>query len=226
MEDACESVETPGPRATAPGWIGFLAGAVPILCLVALAAIWPGDEARLTLGPEGRLMAIAALAGALGGALQMARAYAAHRGRGSWNANWVPWYGLRIPAGIGFALVFYFALSAGLYNPNAIASAVNPYGVATLCSLAGLFSAQALEKLEELFETLTGRRDAVLPVAPPPVSNGAASFPIRARDATALVLTSVGPATPTVLAASPPDQGMRSREGALRDGGMPIGGAS
>lgn len=165
----------PDPRAGPQGhrWIGVVAGVAPLLCLAGLVWVWPPApplQSRV-LGDEGSLFMIAALSGALGGALQMARSYAGHLGRGSWDGRWLTWYGLRIPAGVGLALLFYMALRAGLYRGESALGTVNPFGVATLCALAGLFSREALEKLDELFDTLTGRTSqpsATTPSLPPP----------------------------------------------------------
>lgn len=143
-------------------WVGWVAGLVPIVCLFGLIAVWPGTSLPAWVSDEARLFLIAALAGALGGALQMARSYAGHLGGGRWDSRWLPWYGLRIPAGIGIAVVFYVALRAGLYADSASEAAVNPFGLATLCALAGLFSREALEKLNDLFDTLTGRNDEAM----------------------------------------------------------------
>ncbi|WP_347140877.1 hypothetical protein [Paracoccus sp. SSK6] len=148
-------------------WVGWVAGLTPIACLAGLVSVWPTIPPAPNLGPawltdEARMFLVAALAGALGGALQMARSYAGHLGGGNWDGRWLAWYGLRIPAGIGLALLFYMALRAGFYNNANGTAAVNPFGVAVLSALAGLFSREALEKLDELFDTLTGR-----PATPP-----------------------------------------------------------
>jgi len=146
-------------------WVGWVAGLTPLVCLAGLMAVWPvipppqaapGSGWHLT--DDGRMFLVAALSGALGGALQMARSYAGHLGNGNWDGRWLVWYGLRIPAGIGLALLFYMALRAGFYSGDSGAAAVNPFGVAVLSALAGLFSREALEKLDELFDTLTGRK--------------------------------------------------------------------
>ncbi len=158
-------------------WVPFFAGVVPFLCLAGLVTVWPGTDPT-TDWPQGvsrdaRLFLVAGLAGALGGALQMARSYAGHLGLGSWDPRWLPWYALRIPAGVGLALLFYVAVRAGLYT-NAGGADVNPFGIATICALAGLFSREALEKLDELFDTLTGRKKdvaATSPLLPRPTPN-------------------------------------------------------
>lgn len=158
------------PGATTPArswWVGFLAGVMPFVCLAGLIAVWPDASPADGTSLERRLFLIAGLAGALGGSLQMARSYAGHLGRSSWDARWLPWYALRIPAGVGLAVLFYVALRAGFYTNEAKAAGVNPFGVVALCALAGLFSREALEKLDELFDTLTGRKkDSTPPPAP------------------------------------------------------------
>lgn len=169
-------------------WVGWVAGLAPIACLAGLVAVWPTIPPAPNPDPdwltdEARMFLVAALAGALGGALQMARSYAGHLGGGNWDGRWLPWYGLRIPAGIGLALLFYMALRAGFYNNASSTEAVNPFGVAVLSALAGLFSREALEKLDELFDTLTGRQDkppANTPRLPAPVDTAATNAPAPA----------------------------------------------
>lgn len=91
--------------------------------------------------------------------------------------SWVWWLLLRVPLGIGLAVVVYLMLRGGLlllYNTatSLAAEAINPYGVAGLCALVALFSRQALDKLYELFCTLfrtaqePGRRDKLTHAKP------------------------------------------------------------
>jgi hypothetical protein len=48
-------------------------------------------------------------------------------------------------------LLFYLIVRAGLVTSSG-ANAVNPFGVAAIAGLAGLFSKQAVDKLREVFE--------------------------------------------------------------------------
>ena len=63
------------------------------------------------------------------------------------------WYVLRFLIGAALALILYFALRGGLIGTDGTSTDVNPYGVAALSALAGLFSKQATDKLSEVFDT-------------------------------------------------------------------------
>jgi hypothetical protein len=50
--------------------------------------------------------------------------------------------------------LFYVILRAGLISPSTPTTDVSPYGFAAIAALGGLYSAQALEKLKTVFETI------------------------------------------------------------------------
>jgi hypothetical protein len=65
------------------------------------------------------------------------------------------WYVLRIPIGVALAFIVYFAIRGGLLSASALSvSDINPFGLAALAALVGLFSKQATDKLEETFKTM------------------------------------------------------------------------
>jgi hypothetical protein len=65
--------------------------------------------------------------------------------------------------------LFYFVLRGGLIVPSLPSSAgqtnttnlLNPYGIAAISALAGMFSKQATDKLREIFDTLFRTREPV-----------------------------------------------------------------
>ena len=73
---------------------------------------------------------------------------------------------LRTPIGIALALLFYLVLRGGLIAPTLSTTPadptpkshawtlLNPYGLAAIAAMAGMFSKQATDKLSELFDTL------------------------------------------------------------------------
>ena len=68
-------------------------------------------------------------------------------------------YALRPLVGAILGLLLYFAFRAGFANSSADASTasnIDPYGVALVTALAGLFSKQALDKLQTVFGAATG----------------------------------------------------------------------
>lgn len=55
---------------------------------------------------------------------------------------------------MSLALVFYFVIRGGFLTTSGGAKDINPYGIAALAGLVGMFSKQATDKLSEVFGTL------------------------------------------------------------------------
>jgi hypothetical protein len=55
---------------------------------------------------------------------------------------------------MALALVFYFVIRGGFLTTSSGAKDINPYGIAALAGLVGMFSKQATDKLGEVFSTL------------------------------------------------------------------------
>ena len=55
---------------------------------------------------------------------------------------------------MALALVFYFVIRGGFLTTSGGARDINPYGIAALAGLVGMFSKQATDKLGEVFGTL------------------------------------------------------------------------
>src|SRR5262249_53726354 len=70
------------------------------------------------------------------------------------EVSWIWWYLLRVFVGTSLAVLFYFAVRGGFFGADSTAQSVNPYGMAALAGLVGLFSNHATDKLRELFDTL------------------------------------------------------------------------
>ena len=124
--------------------------------------IWPRGDAftptalaggRLLLpaDPDSRLILIAALSALLGSFIHSATSFASYLGNYKLLRAWVGWYVLRPVIGMALGIVFYFILRAGLVTTES-AAAVNAFGVAAVSALAGMFSKQATDKLEEIFD--------------------------------------------------------------------------
>jgi hypothetical protein len=50
--------------------------------------------------------------------------------------------------------LFYVVIRGGLFSPGTYSGDVNPYGIAGLSGLVGMFSKQATDKLSEVFGTM------------------------------------------------------------------------
>jgi len=152
------------------GLVLALAGLGLILLLVSL---WPavqrataenaGDQVvklfgagnGFTISPDTTLLLLVVVVSALGSFVHAATSFATYVGNRRLMRSWVWWYLLRVIIGSALAVLFYFALRGSFMSATSATSsqAVNPYGIAALAGLVGLFSKQAIDKLREVFET-------------------------------------------------------------------------
>lgn len=97
------------------------------------------------------------IAGALGSLVHATTSFVSYVGNRSFRSSWILWYYLRPLVGIGIALIFYFLLRGGLLLVSTVPdvrTGINPFGIAAIVSLAGMFSKQATDKLSEVFDSL------------------------------------------------------------------------
>lgn len=150
--------------------IGVALMLVPVALLVLLFGIWPdqlggagagdpkGYAAVLgtTWNPtlEGRLMLIVVTCGALGSYIHAATSFATYVGNAQLHKTWVWWYLLRPFLGGVLAFVLYAVTRGGLLTQGGGASVLNPFGVAAVAGMTGMFSKQAVDKLQEIFDSL------------------------------------------------------------------------
>lgn len=104
--------------------------------------------------PGTALLLVVIIVGALGSLIQAATSFGDFVGNRRFYSSWCVWYLLRLIVGVLLALLFYFVVRGGFFSGSSQASSVNPYGIAAIAGLAGLFSKQATDKLREVFETL------------------------------------------------------------------------
>ncbi|MGH9901718.1 MAG: IPT/TIG domain-containing protein, partial [Pyrinomonadaceae bacterium] len=107
---------------------------------------------------EERLLLLVIIAGALGSYVHAATSFADYVGNKKFTSSWTWWYLLRPFIGVALALILYFAIRGGfllLVTSGAeAADNINPFGVAALAALTGMFSKQATDKLDEVFSAL------------------------------------------------------------------------
>jgi uncharacterized membrane protein YeaQ/YmgE (transglycosylase-associated protein family) len=101
-----------------------------------------------------RLLLLVIIVGMLGAFVHGATSLADYLGNNSFNKNWTWFYLLRPAIGMALALVFYFAIRGGFLSTTGGAKDINPYGIAALAGMVGMFSKQATDKLAEIFGTL------------------------------------------------------------------------
>jgi hypothetical protein len=152
--------------------LGLIMFGVAALLLVVLFLLWPtfesapeADPAKklgpervlgvsITLTPGSALLLLVILTSALGAFVHSATSFSTYVGNRRMVTSWTWWYILRLPVGVALAIIFYFALRAGLLGSDGTAASINPYGLAAISAMAGLFSKQAVDKLREVFEAL------------------------------------------------------------------------
>ena len=101
-----------------------------------------------------RLLMLVIVAGMLGAFVHGATSLADYIGNNSFSKSWTWFYLLRPAIGMSLALVFYFVIRGGFLSTTGGAQDINPYGIAALSGLVGMFSKQATDKLSEVFATL------------------------------------------------------------------------
>jgi len=154
--------------------LGLLLIATGIFSLYALIALWPAVEAATSEvngapGPpvtvtfvgidwtpshEVALLMLVTFASALGSSLHASISFTDYVGNRNLRRSWIWWYVLRSFVGVALAVLFYFALRGGLFSANTTTDVINPFGIAALAGLVGLFSKQATDKLREIFDTM------------------------------------------------------------------------
>ncbi|MDA1315364.1 MAG: hypothetical protein O2968_18700 [Acidobacteria bacterium] len=117
------------------------------------------------VGPEIQYFFIVVFSGALGSYVHLATSFADFTGARKLNWSWGWWYLLRPFIGMALAVIVYCVVRGGLISGfgddggGASGQAVrqlNPFGVAAIAGMTGMFSKQATDKLREVFVTLFG----------------------------------------------------------------------
>lgn len=106
------------------------------------------------LTPDVRVLLLALLAGALGAAIHIFSSLSGFVGNRTFKVSWLMWYILRMPTGALLGLFLTLGLQGGLPVEQVSFDGANPFQMCFLAGLAGLFSRNALDKLEDVFETL------------------------------------------------------------------------
>ena len=107
-----------------------------------------------SVSDEVRLIFIVALAGALGSLVHALRSLYWYVGNRELVFSWLAMYVLLPFVGSTLGLVFYFVIRGGFFSPTATVEQASPFGFAALAGLVGMFSEEAVEKLQDVAETL------------------------------------------------------------------------
>jgi len=155
-------------------WITMLGLFLIVLCVIVISfliALWPsmvtavqssGTKVgmahfswfgkKLTLSADAALLLAVVLVSGVGSFVHAATSFSDYVGNRELRTSWIWWYLLRALVGSSLALVFYFAVRGGFFTGTSTKD-INPYGIAAVAGLVGLFSKQATDKLRELFDT-------------------------------------------------------------------------
>lgn len=137
------------------------------LLAYSIISIWPIDSTNgewdknanlfgidFDIDSEIRLIVIVMLGGTLGSFVHIATSFASYAGNNKFKVSWIWWYILRPFIGMALALILYFVTRGGLLSVDSGVDNVNLYGVTAVAGLTGMFSKQASDKLEEIFNNL------------------------------------------------------------------------
>jgi hypothetical protein len=129
-----------------------------------LSAVWPTDQEgakaltifhwSLGLTAEVRLIWLVVITSALGSYIHTVTSFTLYVGNRNLFSSWLAWYVLRPAISASLALIFYFALRAGLFSGATADQTINPFGIAAISGMVGMFSKQATEKLSKIFDTI------------------------------------------------------------------------
>lgn len=161
MEDSYRDEQHVGRVGTA--FIFFYLIVVVILSIVVLIAVWPAPDGPVIQTQLGRLsielryLLLVISSGALGGSLHALTSLVDYVGNRMLMRSWLLWYLYRVFVAVPLALIIYMAIRGMLFSPSANVSDINPFGLAALNCLAGMFSKNATDKLNEVFQTLFGQ---------------------------------------------------------------------
>lgn len=108
---------------------------------------------KLFVEKESRLALLVILSGALGSFIHTATSFSRYIGHDMFFKRWIWWYILRPFIGSALALIFYFVIRGGLFTSTS-SNEINLYGMLAISGLVGMFSKQATDKLDELFNNL------------------------------------------------------------------------
>lgn len=109
---------------------------------------------QVSVSPDVRLLLLVIFAGGLGSCVHATTTLADYLGNRRLAVNWLWWFLLRPIVGMVLAIIFYFVIRGGLISTSSTALNVNIFGITALSGLVGMFSQQAMNKLNVVFSAL------------------------------------------------------------------------
>jgi hypothetical protein len=113
-----------------------------------------GQSIQLRITLDVQIILMVMIVGGLGSFIHAATSFGDYVGNEKLTTNWIWWYMLRPFIGMILAAIFYLVIRGGFLSAGTEAGKINPFGIAALAGLVGMFSKQATDKLNEIFNTL------------------------------------------------------------------------
>jgi len=142
--------------------IAYLIAAAALLYI--LSAVWPSSPENakavsvffwtVPLSNDVRLIWLVVISSALGSYIHTVTSFTLYAGQQSLSPHWLAWYILRPAISAALAVIFYFTLRAGLFSGASADQTLNPFGIAAISGMVGMFAKQATEKLGKIFDTI------------------------------------------------------------------------
>lgn len=112
------------------------------------------DLITIAIHIEVQIFLLVMIAGGLGAFVHTATSFADYMGNEKLTRSWTWWYVLRPFIGMFLAGIFYLVFRGGFLSAGTNAGEINVFGTTALAALVGMFSKQATDKLNEVFDTL------------------------------------------------------------------------
>ncbi len=100
------------------------------------------------------MMLLAMVMGGLGGSVHTATSYIVFVGNRELEKSWIWWYVLWPFIAMTLAVIVYFVIRAGFLTFGSTPTELNPYGIAAISALTGMFTKRTTEKLREIMELI------------------------------------------------------------------------
>jgi hypothetical protein len=108
------------------------------------------------------LLLLVLIMGAVGSWLHALSSFLDFVGNRNFVTSWIAWYLMRPILGAMMAVIFYVVIRAGFFSQSIEGlKAINPFSIAALAGLVGLFTQRATKKLADVFDALfpTNKKD-------------------------------------------------------------------
>ena len=167
-------VQTPRDRNVATS-LAVYTGVLFLIAMWLLVSVWPktqleynltmartvsifGTATSYSLGPETLLLIVMIFSGVVGACIFSAFAISHHLGQyKDFDKSWTAWYLLRPLIGAGLAVVINLLLRSSLFTVGSGSQSLNIVGLSGVAALAGVFSEEAIKKLNEIADAMFGK---------------------------------------------------------------------